>query len=110
MKAREGEEALRAKKQEEERLSQEQERQRLLEIERQRLEEEARIQAEKAEERRLIEMSLEGKLTKVHQKAMDKKETEKKFIEDKLRQGELARDILENEKKQIQTDAERLMK
>ena len=52
IKAREGEEALKAKKYEEQLMAQEEERQRLLHIERQRLEEEAKIQAQKEDTKR----------------------------------------------------------
>ena len=74
------------------------------------LEEEARIQAEKAQERQAIQRSVEGRLTKEHQKELDVRAAEKAFIEDKLKQGEKAREELEKEKLDIQAEAERLLK
>lgn len=110
LQAREGVEALKEKKRLQEMEEQERERARLLEIERKSLEAEARMQAEKAQERQAIQRSVEGRLTKEHQKELDLKAAEKAFIEDKLKQGERARQELEHEKLDIQGEAERLLK
>lgn len=72
-------------------------------------EEEARIKALKDKERNEIEMNFKKQLDAVHQKEIEDKEAEKRFIEQKLREGEEARKALQLEKQRILEESEKLL-
>ena len=70
----------------------------MLQLERERLEADAKRAAERAAERRIIEQEVEGKLKVQHDKVLEEKRLEKDLIQRKLKEGEDARAELATEK------------
>ena len=56
-----------------------------------------------------VEYNLKTKLDSDHAIKMAEKEREKKFVENKLREGEIARQALADEKAEIKLESKRLL-